>query len=65
MLSKFFDPSSPSMKEVEKRKKIKGKNKIIMLFVVATNVVARTPTDWTADHSCQNNVIKINQSKKG
>ena len=46
-LNKFFDPSAPSMREVddgEKKKKEKKRKKgKIMAFIVATNVVASRP----------------------
>ena len=38
------------MRKEDNRKKRKEK---IMLFLVATNVVASRPTDWNAARSCQ------------
>ena len=41
LLNKFFDPSTPSVRKVNTREE-KRKEKI-MLFIVATNVVASRP----------------------
>ena len=50
--NKFFDPRTPSMRNVddgeekkEKKKEKKRKRKKIMTFIVATNVVASRPPE--------------------
>ena len=45
------------------KKKKKEKKEKIMLFLVATNVVAsRPPTDWNAACSCQNIISSLTKS---
>ena len=58
--NKFFDPSAPSMRKVADGKKRKRKEKKIMLFLVATNVVASRPPERRSTgtpHPCAKNVI--------
>ena len=48
LLNKFFDPSTPSMREVDDREKKekekrKGEKEKIMSFIVAINIVASRP----------------------
>ena len=60
-LNKFFDPSAPSMRNVDDGKKEKKKIKEkIMSFLVATNVVASRPPNRRptgTPHACANSVI--------